>query len=280
MSNRRVDHGGGYVGARGPRGHGHYDYRENKFIMEDGRWARVRRWTRQQLLSRVSEESVWGSIRTGEHEGGGSEFEYFIMKIKYYSFFLLMTSNRNFFCSRQICIFSCFHRNVPLCHQLYPSWWRQARNDINVDKMSCGWRMLSVHSPGSLMPDTRHTEPWATRTGIAVKAAPTCTETWRFPKLWLCWRYQKESSENCQTWNSGQHLRDETPSARASLSRRMSLVWAAMRGIGRGRHRPANLRVQNGEFCLICMNFIFDLQFSVLNHFKSLFMYCMAREKK
>ena len=32
-----------------------------------------------------------------------------------------------------------------------------------------------------------------------------------------------------------------------------------MRGIGRGRHRPANLRVQNGEFCLICMNFIFTL---------------------
>merc|ERR1711879_519755 len=42
VSERRVDRGGGYVGARGPRGHGYYDYREQRFIMEDGRRVSVR----------------------------------------------------------------------------------------------------------------------------------------------------------------------------------------------------------------------------------------------
>ena len=39
-SNRRVDAAQGEkykYGARGPNGHGYYDYKENKFIMSDGR---------------------------------------------------------------------------------------------------------------------------------------------------------------------------------------------------------------------------------------------------
>ena len=118
-------------------------------------------------------------------------------------------------------------------------------------------------SPSSLMSDGAMPAVWCNVTGctlktwamkkdIAVKAAPTCTETWRCPKLWLCSRYQRESSENYQTWNSGQHLRGETPSARDSLSSKMSPASALMREIERGRHHhTANLRVKNRKVCLL-----------------------------
>ena len=81
VSSRRADHGGGYVGARGPQGHGYYDYREQKFIMEDGRWARVKWW--EMMVTCFPEESLSELIKIGGREWGGykeNPNEYFKLK--------------------------------------------------------------------------------------------------------------------------------------------------------------------------------------------------------
>ena len=251
VSSRRADHDGGYVGARGPQGHGYYDYRQQKFIMEDGRWARVKWW--EMMVTCFPEESLSELIKTGGREEGGYK-----ENPNEYLFLVFMKIHIN------ICrsYFSCFYWNVPLSHQLPVLGGAWSVIILMLIKWALGEECSAgtKPSPSSLMSDgampaaavwCKVIKSWATRKDIAAKVALTCTETWRCPKLWQCWKYQKESSENYQTWSSGQHLRGETPSALDYLSRKMSPASALIRDIKRERHHPANLRMKNQKVCLL-----------------------------